>query len=296
MIFCSYRDKDLPIYEIVRRIFVWDQKTGDLVRLVRLTSYSLLTTPLQVLDLSPADEKIFVTPETEVAFLDEFRMVVLPDPEVIKELIVFNTLIPQGDPGGLRRLGLPQRFHDRGTEMAAEIIVDHNRPLGTLNRDEPLIADPAQAVLVLEIPHDLDPHVFLVMRTQALVEQTLLTCTDSCVPWDEWRGDAVVMESQVSDSEPITFVHGAQVVVVWVNHAGDWGVQTLDFSRRGRSSLPLWGDGSGEIEGTQFEDCCDRIFESRDGMDPRDLKSLGDGSLFWLVSCLSQSVGGGVTF
>ena len=39
------------------------------------------------------------------------------------------------------------------------IIVDQDRPLGTLNRDGPLIADPAQAVLILEFSIGFDPHV-----------------------------------------------------------------------------------------------------------------------------------------
>jgi len=66
-----------------------------------------------------------------------------------------------------------------------------------------------------------EPHVFLVMRMQPLVEQSLLTCVDSCVSWDEWRGDAVFLESPIYHSEPETFVHGAQVAVVWVHFAGD---------------------------------------------------------------------------
>jgi len=35
MMFCSYRDEDLPVNERACRIFVWDWKTGGLVRLVR---------------------------------------------------------------------------------------------------------------------------------------------------------------------------------------------------------------------------------------------------------------------
>jgi len=82
--------------------------------------------------------------------------------------------------------------------------------------------------------------------------------------------------------------------VVWVHFTGDWGVQTFDFSRRGRSSLPLWGGGGGEIERMGIGDCCDPIFEKRDDMDPWDLKSLSDGSLFYLVSNFSH-VGSEIT-
>jgi len=224
----------------------------------------------------------------QLAFLDEFRMVILHN---ATELIVFNTLIPQGRPGNLRRLGLPHRFRDR----AVYIILDNDRLFGTLNKDEPFTADPAQAVIVLGMVNDWDPHVFLVMRIQALVEQTLLACTDSRIPWNEWRGDAVVVESPIDAGEPEIFVHDAQVVVVWVDFTGDWGVQTFDFSRRGRSSLPPWIGGGGEIKRTGLEEYCDHIFKPSDDVDPWSLGSLSDGSLFFLVSCFPRSVGSEVT-
>lgn len=63
-----------------------------------------------------------VTRYTEIVFLDEFRMAVLPDRSGITELIVFNTLIPQGSPGNLQRLRLPRRFYG----LFADIHVDRN--------------------------------------------------------------------------------------------------------------------------------------------------------------------------
>jgi len=93
-------------------------------------------------------------------------MVVLPNGSDITELIMFNTLIPQGRPGNLRRLGLPQGSHHY---QATKIYIDHDRPLGALNRNEPLIVDPAQADLILEIMN-WDLRVFFVVRIQALVE------------------------------------------------------------------------------------------------------------------------------
>jgi len=85
-------------------------------------------------------------------------------------------------PGNLQRLALLPRFYDR----AGEISIDQDRPLGELNGDEPLIADPAQAVLVLMFAEGCDPCTLLVMRMQALGEQTNQTCTDFSVPWNEW--------------------------------------------------------------------------------------------------------------
>jgi len=71
-----------------------------------------------------------------------------------------------------------------------------------------------------------------------------------------------------------------------------WGIQMFDFSRRGRGSLPLWGGRGGEIEGnTRSEDFYDVEFEPLDGMNSWDLKFLGGGSLFYLVSYFSQFVG-----
>ena len=131
---------------------------------------------------------------------------------------------------------------------------------------------------------------------QALVEQTFLTCR-LLRTMESVEGRCCVHgESAIGNSDPATFVHDAQVAVVWVHFTGDWGIQTFDFSRRGFGSLPLWGAWGGEIErNTRSEDCRDVRFKPLDNMDPWDLEPLGDGSLFYLVSCLSQSVGSEVT-
>jgi len=101
----------------------------------------------------------------------------------------------------------------------------------------------------------------------------------------------MVMEIPMANSKPEIFVHGAQVVVVWTRWFGDWGVQTFDFSRRGRSSLPLWGGVYGKTwRSTQYENRWDLRLERPGGMRPWNLESLGDGSLFYLVSCFSQSI------
>jgi len=285
MIFGVCGDEALPYDEAVLRVLVWNWKTGDLVTLLQFSEHSLLTSP-QVLNLSSSDESKLVTRRTQVVFLDEFRMILLPDWSAVTELIVFNTLIPQGRPENLRRLGVPRRFH----HQFAKILVDNDRPLGAPNRNEPLIADPAQAVLVLEIISDLNPHTFLVVRMQALVERTRLTSVDSCVPWDEWGADAVVMEVPMR-SGPEILIHGAQVAAVW-ERAYDWGIQTFDFSRRGCNSLPPWADGGSGTERSV-------LFEGEEGLtiqlgrtmiSPENLGSLSDGSLIHLVSCFPQSV------
>ena len=220
-------------------------------------------------------------------------MVVLVDKSDVTELIVFNTLIPQSHLGNLRRLGLPRPVH----HWAAKIHIDHDRPLGTPTGDESLIADPTQAVLFLELTKNWGPQVFLVVRTQALIEQTCSTRANPYLPWDEWGMDSVVMESLIV--EPRIFVHGAQVMVVqWLagglNFPGwYYNIQTFDFSRRGRSSLPLWGgEGCGTERTAWFEDKGGIRFEPGDEMGSLDeLRSLSDGNLFYIVSCPSRSIG-----
>ena len=58
-------------------IFVWDWKTKDLVRHCGPGSHGLLTSASQVLEFPPACSGMWVSGDTEVFFLDEFRMVVL---------------------------------------------------------------------------------------------------------------------------------------------------------------------------------------------------------------------------
>jgi len=131
---------------MVWRVVVWDRKTGDSVRgCDDLTSRALLTSPPQVLSLSSTDGNNLVGQGTQVVFLDEFRMAVVPYATGITELTVFNTLVPSGHPGDIIRLGLPQRLHG----LAVKIRVDHDRPLGMPIRDEPYsnitwVIDPSQ--------------------------------------------------------------------------------------------------------------------------------------------------------
>lgn len=260
-----------------------------------MTNRALFTPPPQVLEL--ASIGVGLCQDTQVIFLDEFRMIISPDKSGMGELTVFNTLFPQDHPGNLRRLALPQQFHDR----RVRIHVDHDRPLGRPNGKEPLIADPAQTVLIVEFVSDWDPPVPLVVTMQVFVGQTHLTHRDSPVPWDEWTRDSVVMDVQIPmrGNELQTFVHGAQVVVALAlctdTDLCDWpefyhGVQTFDFSRQGRSSMPLWGGGHGGTKRVLlFEEGGCLKFDQ--GEVPwKRLSSLSDGTLLYLVSFLSQSV------
>jgi hypothetical protein len=258
-----------------------------------MSSHALLTSPPQVLDLSSTDGSKLVKPDTQGIFLDEFRVAIVHDESSIAELAVFNTLIPQDHPGNLQLLGLPPEYRDR----TVKICVDHGRNLGTPNRDETLLADPAQAVLAMKLEGGWEPPVLLVVRTRALIEQMYLVRADSCVPWDEWGRGAVAIAIPTYGVEWSTFIHGAQVMVVRTSFTGNlgWPVQhwchlhTFDFGRH--SSLPLLGGADGIERRAQFKDGANFRFELGNGMPWGGFRSLSDGSLFYLVSCLPQSVG-----
>ena len=257
-----------------------------------MTSRTLFTSPPQVLDLSSERDGKLVTLNAQVVFLDEFRIAIIPDGFGMTELTVFNTLIAQDRPGNLRQLVLPGQFLDR----TARIRVDHDRPLGARNGGGPLIADPVQGVLIVELG-GLRPPVFLVARTQALIEQIGSTRADSGsrIPWNEWGRGAVVMEVQTPGGYPCTFVLGTQVVVVKVYDAGGrdrrHNVQTFDLSWRGCGPLPAWFESRTEKRALVKDEGCP-MFGLGGGAGWSDkLGLLSDGSLFYLVSCLSRSAG-----
>ena len=227
----------------------------------------------------------------QVKFLDEFRIIILVNKFDTMELLVFDTLIPQDHPGSSWELELPQRFHN----WAATIYTDHERQLGVPDRGEPFIADPNQAVLVIQLKNYLPGGLaFLIVRVQALIEESRPTHADHRVPWDEWGRDAVVAEDLVRSVGWCIFVHGAQVVVTQTDPFRDQqkyekSLRTFDFSRRGCSSLPLWGgEGGGTQRTVPSEDEGLARPAPGDGATPvGQLRSLNDGSLFCPVSCPS---------
>jgi len=282
MVHCIYRDDDEGT---VSKLIVWNWKTGELVRFRDLSAHTSLNLP-QVLDLS----SMGITRGTRAIFLDEFCVAVILGRSAITELAVFNTLVPQDHPGYLQRLAFPLEFR---RHKRANVHLDHDRDLGTPSDDEGLLPDPAQAVLVIDLWGDGEPHVLFVVRTQALVEQVHSVRTDSPVPWDEWGRDAVVIEVQNDDSHSIfAFVHSAQVKIArWSGVLGRYDVRTFDFSQRGRSSLPLRGGADAERR-VLFEAGVNLKFGSDDGSSPwGELKPLSDGSLFDLVSRLTHHIG-----
>lgn len=137
-------------------LVVWGCKIGDLVGCYNLTWYTPPTS-LQVLDFSSMGGS---HQETRVIFLDEFRISVFPGTSGIMEFLVPDKLIPQDHPGSLRRLGVPELFHS----WIARVPSDRDWLLGTSNADNPLIADLAQAVLVVGVVGSWEPLVSPVAR------------------------------------------------------------------------------------------------------------------------------------
>ena len=229
------------------------------------------------------DESRFVGRRTAVTFLDEFRLMVLtPDrSNGLVELVLFNTLLPQDHPRNLRRFRIPPRYRKRFTF----VITDRDRSLGTPG--ESLITDPAQAILVVDVCNAEEPYHFsLVLCTQTLVARACSMSSDTYIPWNEWEGDAVIMEMPMDDTNIL--VQGVHMVVVKkCTHVGDnmdhLRLRTFDFSLRGCSTL--WDNGGKAGPTDLYEGGRDFTLEGTGGISDWGLDSLGNGAFYSLVSC-----------
>ena len=121
--------------------------------------------------------------------------------------------------------------------------------------DEPLVVDPTQAFVLLELSSDnrsTDAVIFL--HIQALVEQACLMGADTDIPRKELERDVVVVETSVPYS---TFhVQGVRVIQearCYMFHGDDKPVSfrmpISGFSRRGCSALR---DADGETVGAAW--------------------------------------------
>jgi len=246
----------------------------------------------QVLDRSNADRSGPTQWNRQVAFLDEFRIMVLYDsafPDT-PELAVFNTLLPQDHPGNPRRFRLPPVSVGRGVH----VHLDRDRSLGKVNRDGPLVVDPTQAIIIMSLfPTVLEPQILFVLRAQPLIECVRSMGTDTQIPWDEWGRGAVVMEIP-SGRGGLTAIHGTHVLVICDTYQGArYRIHAFDFSLRGSAILPLLEGNDGRVEKRHvFEDGWTCEFEAGDEMGLCDLQPLGDTIPLSAVSLLSYSIGG----
>lgn len=247
--------------------------------------------PPQVFDRSSVDGTELVSWNCQVAFLDEFRIVVsLCNFLVTPEVSIFNTLLPQDHPRHMRRFGLPQKYGQRG----AHVRLDRDRSLGTVDRDGPLIVDPAQAILTIYLtPTVREPHTLVILRMQPLIEHTCSMRQDIQIPWEEWGRDAVVVEIPIDCSYLTAAVHGARVLAIHHIRRGPeecHRIYIFDFSRRASSALPLSSDGFGGTERrVEFKVGRSCVLEGGEGMSAWGLQSLGDSIVFYKASIFFRS-------
>jgi len=246
--------------------FVWDWNTGDLV-----------------LDIAGGSE--LLGDETGIIFLDEFQvMVSTPDNTGnAPRFSVFNTLVPQNNSRNPRHFLVPSKYRTWFPYMNAS----HSTPSGTLDRDGPLIIDPTQAVLAVELFSREEPWaIFLVvLRTQALIEHACSVSTDTDIPWDEWGSKVMNIEIPADGDNAHVIVQGVHVIVVKHDAVPGDGVRKclrlriFDFNRQGYGALR---EGCAAGPTAWYEGGRDVFLEGSEYVTEDELCSLGDGSFFYL--------------
>ena len=196
------------------------------------------------------------------------------------EFTVFNTLIPQDHPRSLRRFRVPMRYRN----WLPSAFTDREMSLGTLNPDNPLIVDPSQAFIILELfGREAGIRVFIVVRTQSLIKYTCSMDTEDCIPWEEWGRDAMIMEMR--SSCPQIYIQGTHVVEVKARRLPNdvmerMYLRTFDFSKQGCSMF--WGEGGEVMQAVWYKGGRDLFLEESENMIPVRLSSLGNGTFFYL--------------
>ena len=217
-------------------------------------------------------------------FLDEFRMVLFSPTrtEDPPEFTFFNTLVPQDHPGNVRRLRFPQRFR----QCTPVVTVDLELPLGALHRDGPFIADPTQALLVVRLWDGIRDYVFVIWRIQTLISHACSTDGNTHIPWDELGRATMTIEPSEDVLLLIQGVHAIEGIARSIPDDNYYlRLRIFDFSRRGSSLLPENGT---EAEAALYEGGRDILLDGTDNMDGDWMvRSLGNGTFYRLVSCLS---------
>lgn len=274
---------------------MWVAGTGRLViwyeRCDR--SRTFLMSLSQLFDRSSRDGSGLIRSPCNIAFLDEFRVVVsyYNNPSDAA-FVVFNTLFPQDHPNNVRRFMLPPKYHGCGAQMH----LGRHRSLGAMDGDGHLIVDPNQAILAMTLSPD--DRVFLILRTQPLIEHACSIRTDVQIPWDEWGRSAVVMKNPTRFNTSIPFIHGARMLVVHRPYSiplDHRHIHAFDFSRWGTAALPL-SDGidGGTERRAVFNNWQDCVFKLDDGMFPKGPFGIGDSIMFYVVSLLSYPTEEGI--
>lgn len=223
-----------------------------------------------MLNISYTHEK-FPPHNVEVTFLNEFMVIIYTSEctEGPPEFTLFDTSVSQDHPTNFQRFRLPLEY----CGWRPSVTLDIGTGLGILNHDEPLIVDPTQALVLLNLSSDgASTSVFVVLRIQALVEQVCLMGTDTHIPWRELERDAVVVEASTSDSN--FYIHGVHVIEETRHSTSFDGifpmyVHVFDFSRRGCSAFrdvddetvrAAWREGRRDFTFEQSGDIVDDVF------------------------------------
>lgn len=160
-------------------------------------------------------------------------------------------------------------------------------------RDEPLIVDPTQDVFIVDFLTVGQQRVFLILRTQLVIESMCSKSTDVQVSWNEWGRDAIVMDIPANRISSSIVVHGARLLVICSTFDGPregYQIHAFDFTRKGNDALLLLDeDDDGTRKRAVFNDGF--VFELCEGLDPLDSHFLGDSIAFSLVSLLSCCAG-----
>ena len=196
--------------------------------------------------------------------------------------MLFNTLVSQDDSRSLRRFRVPQRYRN----WFPSVIIDRGMPLGTLNQDEPLIVDPAQAFIVIELFRgEVSTLASIVLRTQALIRHSCSMSTDTHIPWEEWGKDAMIIEIPTLHLK--FYVQGTQMIEAKMRRVPGGGMEhiclrTFDFSKRGCSTLR--SEGCEVVPAAWYENGRDLFLEGRGNVEEQEFDSLGNGTFCYLVS------------
>ena len=286
MMHIHLQDESQPGDATVWRMVVWNWNTGDLVRGLELRSCCAHIVS-QVFDRSSADGSGLIKQDSRAAFLDEFRILVVPLNNFPHppELFVFDTLLPQDHPRHLRRFGLPPKHNQENVH----VHLDLNRSLGTVERDGPLLVDPTQVIFIIELSQTArEPHVFLILRMQDLIQHTCSMRTEAQIPWDEWGRGTVVIEIPTEITYLSIVIHGARLLAICDTHReseGDHRIHIFDFCWR--ASIPLTvsdGNDDGTERRALFKTGRSCLFEGGGGVSMWGLQPLGDSVVFYEVS------------
>ena len=243
----------------------------------------------QVLDSPDLGGGGSLGPDHQVTFLDEFRIIATMRsnsyPEETPDFFVFDTLIPHGEPGSLRRFKFSLGYHG----LNASIHPDDTRPLWTLNRDCPLTIDQTQAIRVMELFTSCGKtQAILILRPQSLIEHMCSVQEDIEMPWDAWAGDTVVVKILPGDYIHPLAIHGSHMLALLPGQDRAHLMHVFDFTLRGKDTLRF--SGGGAAGGAAPEDGS-WVFMGVDRVSPWGYRALGD-SLVTVVSLFQHFAAG----